>query len=435
MEEQWYADRCRLRELLRSHPDWSHRQFAAELGRSRGWIKKWTRRLRDAEPADDTVLHGQSRARRHPPPARDPAVVARILEIRDHPPANLQRVPGPTAILYYLHRDAELAARGARLARSTRTIWRVLTQHGRIAGRRPRDHQPVDRPPPLAVWQVDFKDVSTVPADPDGKRQHVVEAFHTVDTGTSILLNAQVRADFTAETALAAVAQTLQAYGLPQRISVDRDPRFVGSPSGRDFPAPFRRFLLCLGIEAEVSPPQRPDKQAFVERYHRTYEQECLRVCRPATEEQAREHTAAFAQHYNHERPNQALSCGNRPPRAAFPSLPVLPPVPERVDPDRWVQAIDGQRYVRKVKQDGTVLVADQRYYVQRALAGQYVVLQVDATARALVAAHRQRVIRRVPLKGLHGEPLAFAEFLELMQQAARSDWRAGRWRRRPAVA
>jgi hypothetical protein len=81
------------------------------------------------------------------------------------------------------------------------------------------------------------------------------------------------------------------------------------------------------------------------------------------------------------------------------------------------------------------VLVAEERYYVKRALAGQYVVLQVAAAARALVAAHRQRVIRRVPLKGLHGGPLAFPEFLGLMQQAARSDWRAWRWHRRPAVA
>ena len=41
MEEQWYADRCRLRELLRAHPDWSTRQLAEHLGRSLGWVKKW----------------------------------------------------------------------------------------------------------------------------------------------------------------------------------------------------------------------------------------------------------------------------------------------------------------------------------------------------------------------------------------------------------
>lgn len=44
---------------------------------------------------------------------------------------------------------------------------------------------------PLTAWQLDFKDASTVPPDPDGKRQQVVEVLNTVDTGTSILLNAQ----------------------------------------------------------------------------------------------------------------------------------------------------------------------------------------------------------------------------------------------------
>ena len=52
MEEQWYADRCRLRELLRAHPDWSKSQLAAQLGRSHSWVKKWCRRLQAAAPED-----------------------------------------------------------------------------------------------------------------------------------------------------------------------------------------------------------------------------------------------------------------------------------------------------------------------------------------------------------------------------------------------
>jgi hypothetical protein len=37
-----------------------------------------------------------------------------------------------------------------------------------------------------------------------------------------------------------------------------------------------------------------------------------------------REVTDAFLLHYNTERPNQAISCGNRPPRVAYPELPTL---------------------------------------------------------------------------------------------------------------
>jgi hypothetical protein len=433
MEEQRVADRYRLRELLRSHPGWSKRELARALGRSLGWVKKWCKRLHAAPPGDDGVLYGHSRARRHPPPRLSEAVIERILAVRDQPPGHLQRTPGPKAILYYLRQDAGLVASGERLPRSTRTVWQVLTRHGRIARRQPREHEPLDRPPPLTSWQLDFKDVSTVPADPEGKRQHVVEALNCVDCGTSLLLASDVRDDFTEETAVAAVAELLRTYGLPHAITVDRDPRFVGSPGGRDFPAPFVRFLACLGVEVDVCPPRRPDRNAFVERYHRTLDRECLGVQRPATLEQAREVTATFGRHYNEERPNQAASCGNRPPRVAFPTLPALPALPERVDPDRWLQVVHGRHYARKVKGDGTILVGAGRYYVGRALAGQYVVLQVDAGDRALVVRHRQQAIKRLPVRGLHGTPVAFAEFLALRQAEARADCRARRRRREAA--
>ena len=41
-----------------------------------------------------------------------------------------------------------------------------------------------------------------------------------------------------------------------------------------------------------------------------------------------------FRYHYNYQRPNQAKSCGNRPPRQAFAQLPPLAPLPQVVDPD-----------------------------------------------------------------------------------------------------
>jgi hypothetical protein len=44
-----------------------------------------------------------------------------------------------------------------------------------------------------------------------------------------------------------------------------------------------------------------------------------------------------FLQRYNAERPNQARTCQNQPPQVAFPDLPVLPRVPEQVDPDGWL--------------------------------------------------------------------------------------------------
>ena len=103
-------------------------------------------------------------------------------------------MPGPKAIRYFLQQDPELQAAGVAPPRSTATIWQVLRRHGRIPRRRRPAHEPVDLPPPLTSWQLDFKDVSTVPSDPLGKQQHVVEALNCVDCGTSLLVAADVRA-------------------------------------------------------------------------------------------------------------------------------------------------------------------------------------------------------------------------------------------------
>ena len=246
-EAQYLADRTLLRTLLRTQPTWSQQDLADATQHSLSWVKKWVKRIRTL-PENDHVLHAQSRARKHPPPALSAVVIDRLLEIRDNPPANLHRTPGPKAIIYYLGQDPALQAQGLRLPRSTRTVWQILRQHGRIASPGERRHQPVERPAPMSAWQLDFKDVATVRPEGEGKQQHVVEVLNTVDVGTSILVNAQVRADFTAETTLQAVVDTFRTQGLPESITLDRDPRFVGSPQGRDFPAPLVRLLHGLGV-------------------------------------------------------------------------------------------------------------------------------------------------------------------------------------------
>jgi hypothetical protein len=276
----------------------------------------------------------------------------------------------------------------------------------------------------MMCWQIDFKDVSSVPASPEGKQQHVVETLNIIDTGTSVLLDAHVRSDFTAETALEALASTLAKYGRPQRITLDRDPRWVGSPAGSDFPAALLRFGACLGIEIHVCDAQQPQQNGFVERYHRTYQHECLALERPADLEQAKAVTEGFVRHYNLERPHQGLCCGNRPPLTAFPQLPALPPLPATVDPDRWLEQFDGLYLQRKVDRHGMISLDLKRYYVSSRLAGQRVVLQVDAQQRALQVLQEHHLLKALPIRGLVGQELSFERFLTHMLQQARAQAR-----------
>ena len=173
MEAQWQADRAMLRRLMQTQPTWTQQDYAQSIGRSVAWVKKWTKRLRAAPPDDVAVLRSHSCAPKQPPPKLHQAVIDRLLEIRSAPPAPLHRIPGPKTIRYYLEQDPELHAQGLHTPRSTRTIWQMFRQYGRIADRH-RAHQPLPRPAPMAMWHLDFKDVSTVPADPEGTRQHVV---------------------------------------------------------------------------------------------------------------------------------------------------------------------------------------------------------------------------------------------------------------------
>jgi hypothetical protein len=264
MEAVYYAARANLRRLLKEQPTWTRQHYAQAVGMSVGWVKKWIKRFRQASPADEAVLHSQSRARKHPPERIHQVVVDRILQMRDQPPEGLGRTPGPKALLYYLPRDTELATTGERLPRSSRTIYGLLCQAGRIQRRVPAQQEPLERPAPMSQWQLDFKDASTVVAEAGGKRQHVVEVLNTVDMGTSVLVEAQVRADFTAETTLEMIADLVRTHGCPRQLTVDRDVRFVSSPQGSDFPSALVRFCHCLGVAVRICDPHHPQQNELV---------------------------------------------------------------------------------------------------------------------------------------------------------------------------
>jgi hypothetical protein len=168
MTVSYYAARANLSHLQQVHPDWSQAEFAAALDYSKAWVKKWRKRLREERAAGvplEHILQGHSRARKTPPLKTHPLVVEQILAIRDQPPQGLRRVPGQEAIRYYLQHDPALQFFQMPIP-STHTMYRILKTHERIPERGPRLHQPLERPAPMSAWQIDFKDVSSVPADP-----------------------------------------------------------------------------------------------------------------------------------------------------------------------------------------------------------------------------------------------------------------------------
>jgi transposase InsO family protein len=325
-----------------------------------------------------------------------------------------------------LHHDPEAVALALPLPRSSRTIWQVLRRSGRIEADVPHFHQPLVPPAPLEEVQADFTDIGTVPPDPFGKRQHAVEALLFEDVGSRYVVYSEISSNFHAETALAAVIACLRRTGLIGKLTFDHDPRWVGSPSGRDFPSALIRFLLSVGVTPNLCPPRRPDRKGYVERLIRTYQAECIKGDKPSTEEVAREVTEAFLRHYHDERPHQGRGLRNLPPRVAFPTLPTRPPLPEVVDPDRWLASIHGQAFARTVQPNGSVVVEHHHYYIKRSLAGRKVVLVVNAQEQRFDVLLGREMIKSVSVKGLVGQPLPFEDYAERMLEEARSEYR--RW-------
>src|SRR6266487_4563337 len=439
MEEEWMRDRALLRDLLQKTPAASPRELAQATGRSMSWVKKWRKRLAAGDPHDPALLCSCSRAHHAAYFRWDERVIQRIVEMRFAPPENLKRVPGPRALLYYLPRDPELQTAQIPLPRSSRTIWKLLHATGCLVTRSKEPAHSNELREPLEEIQMDFKDIGSVSPEQSsqGKRQHVIEVCNFVDAGTSIALWAQAREDFHEQTALEAVITFLRKYGCPPQMTFDRDPRWVGGVSGRDFPSPLRRFLLCLGITPYICPPHRPDKNAYVERYHRTYGQECLQVYQPSTLQEVREVTEAFLTHYNNERPHQGRACGNVPPRVAFPTLPTLPALPPRVDPDAWLATLDQKMYLPHVGRDGCVDVDLQTYYIGPQMAKRAVLLQVMAEGRQFAVWHEDQVVKLLPIKGLVGQQMTLDDYLQYIQQEAlaaprRSSVRGSRKVRQP---
>ncbi len=94
------------------------------------------------------------------------------------------------------------------------------------------------------------------------------------------------------------------------------------------------------------------------------------------------------------------------------------------MDPDRWLESIDGQAFARRVGSDGCVTVDRDPYYVRRDLAGQQVVLFVNAPERAFDVWLGAQHLKRIPIKGLHGALMPLEQYIILMQEDARSEER-----------
>ena len=80
--------------------------------------------------------------------------------------------------------------------------------------------------------------------------------------------------------------------------------------------------------------------------------------------------------------------------------------------------------FARRVHTNGSVTINHEAYYVKRTLAGQQVVCFVNAPEKCFDIWQAREPIKQVAIKGLSGKQLPFEEYVTLMKQEARSEYR-----------
>lgn len=410
LEAKWTNDRMRLFRLRRLHPKWPKRKLAEVLGYSLSWVKKWLARFQEEKVYDVAQFRSQSRAPKNPFHKVTDAVRRAILRLRIELSEEYGRVPGPLTIIYKLGQQPELS--GQALPTSSGTIWRVISES---QPQTKKEKQPVVLPDPMTELEFDLGEVRLA-------KDVFFEFAPLIDRGTSILIDIPIQdSKYQADSIMKMLIKCFRYHGFPDRFRTDNDPRFVGSAQADGYPSALLKFAAAIGMTMILCDPGRPMDKPFVERAIGTIKHEKLYEVRPATLEDARSCLKQFIQFYNYERAHQGKSNGNQPPCIAHSDLPALNSLPQRVNPDAWIDVYHGELYDRRVDARGSVQVDGQHIQLGREYAGLKASIQIDALNRTLHLVVSGNQIKEVPIPGLIGAFMDFDEYADLMVKEARA--------------
>ena len=253
------------------------------------------------------------------------------------------------------------------------TIGDILTRAGLVEARRRRRpavaQGEIVHPARAAneEWAIDFKGWFRTT---DGTR---CDPLTVTDAASRYLLQVRV-VDQTYADVRCALERLFDEAGLPDAIRSDNGAPF-GSTSAGGLSA-LSVWLLKLGIEPRYIPPSSPQHNGRHERMHRTLKAQTTRP--PAatpTEQQAR--FDQFRQHYNEDRPHEALE--QTPPARHWQPSPRR--YPGKIA-DPWY---DADHEVRRVRQHGDIKWRGRHVFIGEAFAGELVGLADQGDGRTLV--------------------------------------------------
>jgi transposase InsO family protein len=238
------------------------------------------------------------------------------------------------------------------------TIAAILRRHGRQLVPHVDKINPAKKrfkhDEPNSLWQMDFKGHFAL-TDSQAGRCHPLTVLDD-HSRFSLCLKACSREDRLQ--VKAALTQTFEIYGLPQRITCDN-----GAPWGTAGHGTISRlevWLIRLGVRVSHSRPHHPQTQGKDERFHRTLKRELLERYGFGSMTAAQEAFDTWRNEYNLVRPHEALdqqAPATRYKQSARSFPAVLPPV-----------EYDDGDIVRKVHRHGQISFHNKSYFIGEGL-------------------------------------------------------------------
>jgi transposase InsO family protein len=302
-------DLVEQRLAVLQEPGWSGRSVAEVCARhkiSRQTFYEWQRRY-----AADGLAGLMPRSRR---PLRSPGQLDldledRIVRLRK------QHGWGPAKIRDALRRDGLAVP-------APSTVQQALARRGLTGDPRRRRIQTLQPPQRFErtasneLWQIDG-------AYHQLADQSAYWSVELIDDHSRYCLAILVGATLTGHLAWTATRVAAAAAGLPGGLLSDNGRCFTGRLDGQT--VTFERRIREAGIRFIHSSPYHPQTCGKVERLHRTQREWLARHDLPATLIEAQQLMDGFRDHYNHQRPHQALD-GHAPADRYQPGQPVVLP-------------------------------------------------------------------------------------------------------------
>jgi putative transposase len=172
-----------------------------------------------------------------------------------------------------------------------------------------RVRQPLDAPPVLnTTWALDFMHDALY----DGRR---FRTLNVLDEGNREGLAIEVGTSLASGRVVAVLEQLVAQHGAPQALRCDNGPELISQA--------LTDWCVAQGIALRHIQPGKPDQNAFIERFNRTYRTEVLDAWLFTSLDQVRDVTATWLTTYNTERPHDSL--GRVPPLTFLPRLTTVP--------------------------------------------------------------------------------------------------------------